>query len=427
MKNITILVPTVTSPSILEKNQSRIFLIIDELKKKAKINLIFVSFKPQIDKTETKFNIINFNQKNNAVSILNDLKPDCVLSDAALEFSTLPIIIASKFLKIPVFTMFLRDEKFEPEKINEKINETKMVLRLLSKNPLVTDNKNEIVKEKSYLKFLLEEFRFLIRTYRKTEKNIFQTVRFGIFFLWKRAFAYYPIHKITEGDLNFCSNYLWKEYLFRKGFSKPKIIEVGSPFYDSIYQQVIQQKVKPIGKKIRILLCTTPIYEHGKMSKKHHDKLLIKTINKILENDNIEVTLKIHPTHSDIKEYQFLAKSFKKGVKIFQRENIIDLLFKHDIMISYGTSRVLITGVLSKKPILNLQYIFQQEQSPFFDSEIMTGCYNIDELNQKIKEVASKKIDENSYEDYINKFLGKFDGKCSLRIAESILNKFQVR
>ena len=81
------------------------------------------------------------------------------------------------------------------------------------------------------------------------------------------------------------------------------------------------------------------MHEHGYVSKKEENDVILKTIDKIIQNKNFEITLKIHPSTSSKTEYEKLLD--KREVKIYQKEDLMDVLPQFNVMITYGASSVI--------------------------------------------------------------------------------------
>jgi hypothetical protein len=420
-----ILIPTYTPPTNYENTWSRNRLILNEIKKLEEIEETFVVFQPsKIFDDSKKFKIINFSDFNNAIEIIDKVKPDAILVDLTLELQLLPFVLGGKFRKIPVFSQ-VREERKDSKKIIQKISEIKIMINI------VTTKKNlgNKIQEKNNtrinrIKFLFKELYFLTNTFSIINPGIKNRIKFLVFYLMKRFSAYFPIDKISSGDIIFCINDDWKEFLIKKEFDSEKIFMTGNPYYDEVYQQIekFEKNYEENIIKKKILFCPSSLYEHGYISKKESDILIINTVNKILEIPNVDLKIKIHPLNSSFEHYTELSKKFKKKVIIYQNENIFSLINDCHVLISSAITRAIILGVLSKKNTINLKYFYPNLDYTYFDDDtVITNCQKINELEEKIKYALGREISKKDYETYIKKNIGKYDGKCANRIATKMI------
>ena len=79
-------------------------------------------------------------------------------------------------------------------------------------------------------------------------------------------------------------------------------------------------------------------------------KKIIREIN--TSNENINITIKIHPSQESLEEYRDLVHKIDPSIKIYQREPILQLLKKADVIISSSSSTAMFCGLLLKKPLI---------------------------------------------------------------------------
>jgi len=159
------------------------------------------------------------------------------------------------------------------------------------------------------------------------------------------------------------------------------------------------------------------------ISKTKEFSLIIRTINDITKNSKYTVSLKIHPSTASYKEFSTMLKNNNLQIPLYQKEDLIELVSSHDVMLTYGDTSAAIFGIGLRKPVLFLNY-FSDDSKPqknvYHLSDITMECNNPKELRDKINETNSKSILEKQAKKYLTEFLGTNDGKSSLRIAEII-------
>jgi hypothetical protein len=162
------------------------------------------------------------------------------------------------------------------------------------------------------------------------------------------------------------------------------------------------------------------MHEHGWLSKKEDDKIVLDIINTILQNPKFKIDLKIHPHSSSFDEYDLLLKQTPHNVKIFQKENTIELMNDYDVMINYGSSNVVLDIMLCGKPVVMYILNSNEEFNRFYDPNVIIGCTNISELPTAIEKSIKITISNNSFTSYIENHIGKYDGKSAERAANEI-------
>mgnify|MGYP006100670673 CR=1 FL=1 len=380
--------------------------ILNELKKKVDVYPIWVVFnadKIVKHEKETDEKIILFNEYSDAIEILDEFNPDLILTEVEFVSHSIVFTLGARFKKIPIVTYCFVEHFNVPFSITLKSR-----LRIFRKGGSLINN--ETNGDGNLLEKINLKKNFLKRTLQKIGYNKFRIWKFILFNyntqLFSKTHGGISLHKFSNGELNLCSSELWKNELESAGFNESKIFVVGNPYLNKILSDVNthNSKYTKSTKNIRILFCASPMHEHGWLTKVEHKKIITHTINRVLTNDNFEIALKIHPSSSSITEYQEILRSCQEHIKLYQKENILEVLDHYDIMITYGSSMVMMYGVLLKKPILFLDLHSKiKSLNIFYDKTISTLCMNIDEIIPKIIETDSRKIENASYENFIKK------------------------
>ena len=148
------------------------------------------------------------------------------------------------------------------------------------------------------------------------------------------------------------------------------------------------------------------------------------------EDKTILFDLKIHPSTENDAYYQRLFKELGLSAKIFQSEDIFDLINNYDIIVTYGVSTIHTElSLCGKKTIL-----IATKQLPTFvlvDEAIKAGlirqCNNFIDLIPLIHDFHKQKINlTNEFIEQRTKHFYKFDGKSSDRAADSIIQFFET-
>jgi len=422
LDNITVLAPIRRLPSNASIDISVVKNITKELQSNYNVNLVWLVVLPKSEDTESyqyhNLNIINFFDYDNIQDIINSINPDLIIVRPSIEPINLALSICCKQYKIPVITAFFRIGK-----INSQPSLSKSFLPLLrsafSKNVKGDINSK---KNKSYFKgfnFFLKRFFFMSRSVSKSF-NFFKSLHFFI-----NYFRLLPhldkMHPILSGDLNLCKSESEKNLLVDSGFESTTIKCVGNPAFDELYlkKNNLEKNNSKKDDKIRLLFCTSTLHEHGFWSKEKEFELIKSVIKNILSNPKFEMNLKIHPSSSSMHEYLDELQKFNQSINIYQKEDLVELINQHDVMITYGGTSVVFYGLVMNIPIISLNLSDDPDWLLTEPKFVTFDCKDINELQnlvlKSIKKDISKKINL-----YVQKHIGIFDGQCSIRCAKEI-------
>ncbi len=88
-------------------------------------------------------------------------------------------------------------------------------------------------------------------------------------------------------------------------------------------------------------------------------------------------------------------------------------------MLTYGSSNVILNGILSKTPVILFNFDQKNILSRLTDSKIVKECNDITELHFQLSSIKNH-ISKEIFENYIESQIGIFDGKNSECIAKYI-------
>ena len=131
------------------------------------------------------------------------------------------------------------------------------------------------------------------------------------------------------------------------------------------------------------------------------------------------LVIKIHPTGESYIEYNQLLEKFE-NVHLSQKDDIIDLISKSDVIITPVTSTAAIIALIMNKPIIIWNY-FHVEQDLLLRTYTALECKDISELGNCLDSVKSFR-EKNA--ERINKFIDEnFSyGNSSQRVVSEILD-----
>jgi len=427
MTLLTILIPTNSPPKFDDAFTNQCKKICDSLSKKIDLHLIWVMFPsiPPYDESDCTLsdgNIIFSDKFNSFQNIFEHVKPNIVMVNGSLDFHNVETILMSRFKKIPVITLFFR---------NPYVEKTSFISTFRARfRGAIAEYSADLDKMhlgKSFtIKFFLKQFSSLFKTLNEIESTKIQSFIFFLKYLKIIFSDVNPAHKITSGNINLCNVEKNKEILIDLNFDSSSIFVVGDPYFDDHDFSKQKFSIKNKSDKPKILFIPPARHEHGLCSKNDEMNLIIDVINLIQKND-FEISLKIHPSSSIMEEYtNALEGKTLNPISIFQSENLIELLNNYDLVVTYGGSGAIHDSALLGKPIVNLVFNkYLTGQAAHHDEKIISHCKNIKFLISDIQNSHQKIITLKDVENFFQKYLGYSQGKPSDHAADIIYTFFQ--
>lgn len=416
------------SPEIHDLFTNQAKTICQELKKKIQLEITWVIF-PSHDTINVRIqspDVIDSRDYKDIFEMLKVNKPKFIIINGSLDFHNVNISTMAKYLKIPLIVLFLRN--FQHVKSKSFFQSMRSKIRILTNYEITERNGIKTINSNDLRKFYLNQFKYMYKTLKKTKKNSISSIIFLIKYS-KLVFFNSSINKIICGRINFCSNKEWKNKLIKEKFPKAKIFIIGDTYFDSIYNEIKNNENKLIKNhdKIKILFCTSTLHEHGMCTKNEEYDLIRNTIKNISYSEKFEISLKIHPSTSSKKEYnEQILKDITEKISVFQKEDLINLIKNHDIMLTYGGTGSIHYGVLMGMPIVNLDYnINATRNNVFVDDNLILQCKNQKVLIDCLERTKKKKITKKNIDDYVKKYIGIFDGNSSERAAQIIFDSIK--
>lgn len=349
------------------------------------------------------YHIFNFKDAND---LLENLKPDLIMLATSQEHISRSILIAAKSKMIPsviVYSGLPRNDH------NISIKKT-IPIRI-----------NQILH---YGRTFLKKYLFLIRTLYNIDYKIWNIIKMISSDLHQilTSFSY----EFTEdyADLYICSNLDWKIKAVKNGIKDNKIVVVGEYAFDHMYKKFANLENNKKSEKNKILILTAALVEHGFWNSKMRKEFVEKLINSLKQafGDTITIVFKIHPTAEKIEDYEKIITPIDKSIRIIKNQDLTELIVDSKLVITANQSSSLLEVLLLKKPLFIMNLFNENaEKNLYVNENVALECKNTDELISKIKSEAYKKIDSKKIQDFIERKIHKFDGKCGERAALNIL------
>ena len=207
----------------------------------------------------------------------------------------------------------------------------------------------------------------------------------------------------------------------KNGYPSKNLFLSGNMRYDFLFKNLKKFQKKQISKKLRILMITTPFYEHGWWSKKERDTIIKSIVQEIIKHKDYHLTIKIHPSSENFSEYQSLINSINPRIPLFQKGDILKFLEDTDLVISFITSEAVLSSLFSEKPIVFFN-AGQYKNTLLVDRGLVSECNSIHSLSSVIDSSHSNfLIKKKNIDIFIEDYFFKSDGLASERITKKIL------
>lgn len=422
-----ILVPSPVTP---DKNSVRtvyISEVMKNVKKKTDLDFFWFIYQPdRINSTPNpNFKLLDIHDFKNALDCLIQIKPDYVMIGSFYEPIQYALSISCKKLKIPLISFYYFGYEFEHSESIRGLKRIISNIRNIFSSSIPSDSK----KQKSFLRrlnFILYKIKFL----SETQKAIGHKTSFikSLILNFPSLFAHNELSVSSLPDLHILPDNSWVESLTAMGIPKNKICIAGSPFWDRLYSKSKEFKPKKIDfKNISILIITDALVEHGIWSSHKFSSFITKLVVHLSQKSEFSFSFKIHPASEDKTKYENLIKKLGVNSKIYQSEDVWDILGNFDMVLTFGFSTIhsqlSLVGV--KTILIDLDYNFPL--FPFVKEGIEYGiirkCSNLSQINNMIFDFLKHDIHlDSSFISARENLFYKFDGKSAERISEAILN-----
>jgi len=418
---IRILIPIHMMPNTTNINTIFFQNLSHYMKTKSKIHLIWFVYMPEKDFT-TNYQIndesvIDIHDYDNAYDVLKKEKPDLIYASPDWGFIDYAFSSAAKYCKIPVFflTPNIDTKFFKRKTIGNKL----MGFRRFFENSVPTDTN---INQKQFFRrgrFFINKYLFLIKTQFKLKSDIFLTL-FGI---WKHVLIGVTDGRFGSDIIQFLENEQMKQYMVERGFKKSNLFVSGNPIYDSFFKLNLNNKSNQ-KNFTRILFAPSTAYEHGLWTIQQRDFTIKQIVKQISEKDNLKLIIKIHPSSSKLDDYSPIVNQIDNKIPVYQKGGINEYLQDIDVIITSPFSSSAETyALLAQKRIVICDFFKQDDHmDQLIEHKVAVSCKDPSMLIDSIENALILKSYEENRENFIKKFLYKWDGNSSKRIVDKLLD-----
>jgi len=415
------------------KNRTTILFknIVPLIKKKLDVKVFWIitdNYGERTKVTDPNYEVFYLSDYKNAREILEKIKPDLCYHLAGANVPDYAFMLVERYLKIPNFGLVDDVQSGADFYFREEVSGQRVFLervrQFFEKKNVDYDNGIKTTRGKNFLKKCL----FLIRTLRSIGKSNLEA-NIELLELIK-LFTGIPTGEFNKKfycDLMFAETSAGIDFLVKSGLKRENIRAVGNPVFHTAFEKREQIPLKD-NNKLNILFITANLASgQGKsnFSKSRRNKMIEETITSLNRfHKKTSLVIKIHPTGEDYTEYKQLLEKFE-NIHLSQKDDVIDLVNKSDVIITPVTSTAAIIALIMNKPVIIWNY-FHIEQDLLLRTNTALECKNISELNNCLDSAESFR-EKNA--EKINKLIeaNLSYGNPSQIITNEILNFLKSR
>ena len=421
MESIKILIPTHVTPDT--KSIVTLFFenLLPILEQYVHVHVVWFVYQPErikdLKKISDNITILDIHDYDNAVELLQKQKPDIIFTSATKAFVDYAISTAAKSLDIPTFSMFWSDWYFYT---TSQIKYATLNISRFFQSSIPTDTDKDQKKPMRRGLFFLAKYLFLAKTQKAVRMNFAQIIS-NFCMLLKRSISDTATDSRFASTLHFLEDEKLQNTLVASGFDKSTLLVTGNPIFDKSLQKSSKQDnfFKQDGEK-KILLAPSTLYEHGFWNQEQRDFAIKEIVKSIYQNDNMSITVKIHPSTSILSEYVSIINPIDTSIPVYQKGDIQEFLENIDLVITFLSSTTEVYAIIARKPVIICNF-FQSEKDMLVKRGLAVECTDPSKLIESIEKALHNSEYEKKRDDFIREFLFKADGHASERICDAIL------
>jgi hypothetical protein len=365
----------------------------------------------------SKYKILDYHNYANAIDVVKDVKPDIIYASAYPITTDIALKLAGKHFKIPVVADVVNQVVVGSEA--KKMIKTNLI-EVFQKS-VSTDINEDQKKFMRRGRFWIHKYVFLLKTQFALKMNILKIVNdFFTIFLAHLTWKEINNPKFSV-DYHFVEGNELVKKLINLGHDSSSLILTGNPVYDKVFQKLTKLPQPPKNNKIRILLLTHSLYEHGFWTRKQRDDLVRTLVTKISKcKDEMSLVVKIHPSSEILSDYEKLINPIDSTIPIYQTEDIQEFLNNSDVVLVYSTSSGPIQALILKKPIVMINLDLPGDI--MLERKLVTECKDPSKIISSIHQsISSNPATKEKVNNFVSDFLFKTDGLAYERMAKAII------
>jgi hypothetical protein len=402
--------------------------ILPVLKSRTDVQTIWLVYMPDKitlpQQKDPNITILDIHDYKNAVELLKKIQPDLIYGSATPNLPDHALTLAGRFLKVPVIGEILNESLVKTNTIETAIS---FAVKFFDDSvPTDTIQKKRIMRRG---RFFIYKYLFLLKTQIAIKISMLKIIE-SFFVITKAHLSI--LKKIYDPYFSCTLHFLESERLIklleRKGFDRSTLIVTGIPHYDSVFKRVQNLKSsKREDKKIRVLLLTHSLFEHGYQTRAQRDHIVKSVVTEISKHKSeMSLMVKIHPSSESLSDYQSLINPIDSTIPIYKDGDALDFIENSDVVISYSTSSGPMHSLILKKPVIFCNF-FNLEGDEILERGLAYDCRDAASLIPAINQViSSNPATKDKLDEFIKDFYYKSDGHATERVCDAIFNLLKI-
>lgn len=370
------------------------------------------SFAPRHDRDRR---VVDTHGYADGMRLLGDVRPDCVLVNSR-DFVNAAMSLAARRLGIPVFLLHTTSI--------DQIPERRLLprLRWMLRNLLMDKTQTDSAADRRFMRkgrHIAYKLSFLYRTLRAAGTGPASS----LVILWREIMLLGMGRTSRYGtiqDGHFVAFRSTVDRLVGAGVDRGSILVAESIIWDVPSRGEDTVEHDPGGPK-RVLIITSPLYEHGEWSRGTRDDFVSGIVSGLRGDPGLEVSLKAHPSSEDAKEYgDLLGGSL---ARLYHRERLSDIIRGFDVAVSYGHTGAQTEVVAGGTRLVRINLDRSRFTPPLVDegikSGIVTTCDSPGDVAGAVRDALAKRI--SLTDAFVAESGSLYSGDAAGRIADVVM------
>lgn len=344
------------------------------------------------DELKLNYSTIESLSKNNVVKILENEKPD---------------ILVTHHDQTPMADLFIREansKSIPTLMVQDGIYDFHFAKKSIQQNPIMARIKYLISIPLRFIRLFESDYSL---------KTKFEMVIFELKYSGHGKSLVYGKGKTSK--IAVFGQYT-KDVLVRLGVEPTKIAITGNPKFDELCKSKKQIKSS---KKTRILVLTQCFVEMGIWNTKQRKKFTKTVIKSVHERDDVDLLIKLHPKEKESDYINFL-KEIPSNAEVKKNIPLYDAINESDIVITVSSTAGFEAFVMGKPLVI---FDLFNNSPPFFHDISLVTVKEEASFIQFIKKIIddNELIDSKNWnKEHIEYYTYKLDSNASKRIANLI-------
>lgn len=390
-----VLAPTYVFPDIKHIRTVIFNNIFSSLKNKTNLDVHWVVFQPDEFQSANRHNVslLDIHDFNDAVSLLKNTRPDCVLITSTPDMVQYALCIAAKHLQIPIFSIYVFDKNHLVNNDGNSIYKAVWrAINIFSANKISTDAPSQ---QKFFRRgrFIIYKNKFLFNTLYNAGNGLVDSLTVTC----KNILTEITGKSKNYNDLanyHFLSDNFWINFLTKAGISKESIFVTGNPYWQNFTDDDLRIKKTNSQDPINLLIVTDSLLVHNYWSENQMKNFINNLISNLLQNTNLNFSFKIHPSSENKQYYSKLFRNYPNQIQIFQSEKLSDILNDFDLVISYGNTTAHTEIIARCKKLILIDLEMNLIPAPLVKEGSLCGLVTICKTTDDIVKIIYDCIDQ---------------------------------